>query len=265
MKQVEKTLLIAPLFAASLCAAWCKDGLADSSLLLVTSDFPPYVFCEKDATTGIELARKGIDIDLLSELFQRIGQPYSIQCLSRKRAVEKIKGGEAAGVFPGFKTPERESFALFLDDPLQLSQYSLFVKQGSEFPFATLDDLAGKRIGIERGHNVSLDFHAAASAGKYQVEEASAPEQNLKKLLAGRIDAYINNCNVVRHMAKQLGMLERIAILPNPVTQGKPSYFMISKAATIPDKPQLIQRLNQALHEMWQDGTVERITRRYNN
>lgn len=262
--QIKKAVVIALVFAASLCAVWREDGLAQSSLLLVTTDYPPYVFCEKDAATGIEVVRKGIDVDIISELFRRIGQPYSIQCLPWKRALNKVKAGEAAGVFPGFKVPERETFGQYLNDPLHVGGYSLFVKRGSEFPFKTLDDLTGKRIGIERGHSVSPAFHAAAKAGKFQVEQASKPEHNLKKLLAGRIDAYVNNHQVVLHTLKQRGMMERIAVLPLPVTQWRPSsYLMISRAAAFTGKSRLVQRLNQGLHEMWQDGTVERITARY--
>jgi polar amino acid transport system substrate-binding protein len=263
MKQIEKALSIALLLVESLCAVWCKNGFADDSLLLVTSDFPPYVFCEKDATAGIEVARKGIDIEILTELFRRTGQSYSIQCLPWKRALSKVKAGDAVCVFPGFKTPDREAFSVFLDDPLHVSQYSIFVKRGNEFPYERTDDLAGKKAGIERGHNISPAFHMAAQSGKIKVEEASSPAQNLQKLRAGRIDVYINNSLVVLDTAKRLGMLRQISVLPNPVTQGNPSYLMISRAATIPDKQRLIERLNRDLHEMWRDRTVQRITKRY--
>lgn len=263
MRQIKNNAVITLMAAATLCAVLRDDLHAGTSLLLVTSDFPPYVFCEKSAATSVVVPQKGIDIDIVSELFRRIGQPYSIKCLPWKRVETMVKDGEADGGFPAFRTPERESFSQFLTDPLHESMYSIFVKSGSEFPFRTLDDLAGKRIGIERSHNVSPPFHEAARAGKFLLEEASEPEQSLKKLLAGRIDAYINNYNVVLYNAKQLGMRERIAALPVPMTHGNPSYLMISKTAAITGKPGLMKRLNKALHEMWRDGTVERITGRY--
>lgn len=245
------------LLCLSAMSAWSVS--AQPPLKLLTSPFEPYIWCddEKNAT-------KGIDVDILSELFRQIGQPYSIRCgVPWTRALKMVENGDADGVFPGFETPERKAFAYYLDDPLHMSQYVIFTKRGQEFPFETIDDLAGKKIGIDRVFNVSPAFDTAAQTGKFKVEEVSTPEQNLKKLLKGRIDAYVNNRHVVLYTAKQLGMLEHIVALPHPVTKGRPSYLMLSKTSAFADKPVLIQRLNQVLHEMWQDGTIERLTSQY--
>jgi len=234
-------------------------ALAQSPLRLVTTDFRPYVWCEAKPATGTEVARRGTDVAVLAELFRRVGRPYTLGCLPWRRALEMVKAGQAEGLLPGYKSPEREAFLLYLDEPLHVSRYSLFVRRGGEFPFESFADLAGKRIGIERGHRFSPDFQAEAMAGRFAVEEVSSPEQSLRKLLAGRIDVYINNHDVVVHSARELGLLERITALPRAATQGSPSYLSISRAAAIDDKAGLIRQLNQALREMWRDGTMERI------
>ena len=92
------------------------------------------------------------------------------------------------------------------------------------------------------------------------VEEVKETEQNTRKLLARRIDAMINNRHVTLYTAKTLGLSEGIVPLSRPVQEPRLSYLMISHAAEIEQKAELIQQLNQVLNEMWQDGTVDTIT-----
>lgn len=229
---------------------------AQHPLQLVTMNFKPFIWCEGDTV-------KGIAADMVAEVFRQAGRPYKIRCLPWKRALAMVKNGQADGIILGYKTPERETFGIFPDDPIQFSMYSVFVRKNHEFPFGKIEDLYGKTIGIDRGHTVSPGFDKAAANGDITVEEASKAEYNLQKLLAGRFDAYVNNHHVVLYMAKQLGLSERITALNHPLVKPTPSYLWFSKAAHIPGKDTLIRRVNQILNKMWEDGTVERITSRY--
>lgn len=230
---------------------------AQSPLQLVTMNFKPFIWCEEDTV-------KGIAADIVAEIFRQADRPHSIRCFPWKRALDMVKNGEADGIILGYRTPEREEFGIFLDDPIQFSRYSVFVRKKHEFPFwGKIEDLYGKIIGIDRGHTISPGFDKAVGNGDITIEEASKTEYNLRKLLAGRFDAYVNNHHVALYTAKQLGLSERITALNHPLVKPTPSYLWFSKAADIPGRDALIQRVNQVLNEMWKDGTVERITNRY--
>lgn len=230
--------------------------LAQPPLQLVTMNFKPYIWCDEGSI-------KGIAADIIAELFQQSDLSYSIKCYPWKRALLMVKEGTADGIILGYKTPEREAFGLFLDNPIQFSQYSVFVRKNHQFPFEEIKDLYGKKIGIDREHTISPEFDKAVNNGDITVEEASTTEHNLHKLLAGRFDAYVNNHHVTLYMVKQLGLSEHIAPLIHPVMKPSPTYLWFSLAADIPNKEALIQQLNQVLNKMWIDGTVQRITNSY--
>ena len=216
-------------------------------------NFQPFIWCEDEGA-------KGIDADIIAELFQRLGRTYTIRSLPWKRALGYTQDGDADGTIAAFKTPEREAYAQFLEQPLHFSTYSVFVKKGDEFSFETVEGLYGKTIGINAEYSVSPTFDAAVQAGQIVVEEVKETEQNTRKLLARRIDAMINNRHVTLYTAKTLGLSEGIVPLSRPVQEPRLSYLMISHAAEIEQKAELIQQLNQVLNEMWQDGTVDTIT-----
>jgi len=51
----------------------------------------------------------------------------------------------------------------------------------------------------------------------------------------------------------------------SPSLKSTPSYIAFSKAADIKDKKKVIEKLNKILNEMWEDGTIKKITSKYIN
>ncbi len=236
--------------------SYAQPVSAQPPLQLVTMNFKPFIWCEENIV-------KGLSADIVAEVFRQSGLPYSIRCFPWERALAMVKNGEADGIILGYKTPDREKFGIFLDHPIQFSMYSVFVRKKYEFPFGKIEDLYGKIIGIDRGHTISPGFDKAVSSGNITAEEATKTEYNLRKLLAGHIDAYVNNHHVVVCIANQLKLSEHIVALKHPLVKPTPSYLWFSKTADIPGKDELIRRLNQVLNKMWKDGTIKRITNRY--
>ncbi len=220
--------------------------------LVTLMDFKPFAWCDNNQA-------KGIDIEIVKRLLNNLQQPYQIECLPWRRALSYIESGKADGLFAGYKTANREHFAHFLSHPLHLSQFSVFVRKDQGFPFKSLDDLQGKRIGITAGYSINPEFDAAKASGKLDVFEASSVESGLNMLLRGRIDAYINGKHAGLYAARTMGILSMIEPLPQPVHQPKPAYMMISKSATITDKHQLLEAMNIELGRMWQQDEISAI------
>ncbi len=57
----------------------------------------------------VDGAATGLQVDLIREIFGRIGRPVTIDFLPWARCIEEAKNGEVDGIFTIFKTPERES------------------------------------------------------------------------------------------------------------------------------------------------------------
>ncbi|WP_375749490.1 substrate-binding periplasmic protein [Vibrio sp. HN007] len=234
------------------CLVLPSATVSAKTIRLATLDFKPFIWCENDEV-------KGIYFKLINELFSRANQPYTISCYPWKRALYHLKVGNVDGLFAAFKTEEREQFAVFVETPLRKAAYYTVTRSDSLLELHTTDDLRGLRVGINLGHSVSPEFDLAAKRGDIYVEEASSLEQNLRKLISGRIDVYVNDKTVVLDGANRLNILDQIKVHSDPISKTNPSYLLLSKATDTENMPSLVRELNAKLSEMWDDGTVDRI------
>lgn len=242
---------------AVLMAGLLGDASAVEPRLLVTGDFafPPYSYLQDGQP-------KGIDVELMQELARRLVLPMDFQLAPFKRVIESVRLGTVDAGMAVLRSPEREAFALFTG-VLHYSTYALFVVKGQEFPFDAMESLRGKRIGKVRGFFISEAFDAEVAAGRIQVEESVSMEQSLKMLMAGRVDAISGQSVVTRNLARELGLADKLAQLPQALTPDRPAFLVLSRASALPDKERLAERLRQTLDAMHKDGTVERIEARY--
>jgi polar amino acid transport system substrate-binding protein len=71
----------------------------------------------------------------------------------------------------------------------------------------SLVDLRGKRVGITHGYPYSREVMAASG---HTLEEAASDELNIRKLVAGRIDAFVLDEKTGIQAAKALGLSDAI-------------------------------------------------------
>jgi len=206
---------------------------------------------------------KGIDIDIVKEMCQRMGVECNIRFYPWKRVLAYTEEGKIDGGFGAFKNPTREAFAYFLEYPVHYSTYSIFVKKGHEFPFKKIEDLYGKNIGINRGFKLNKEFDEAASTNKIRVQEVGDMAININKLMLSRIEGIAGNYHEALVSLKKMGLSDQVVSLPHPIIPPKGAYLMISKAANIPNKMQLIDKMNGTLKAMYDDGTVDQINAKY--
>lgn len=224
--------------------------------LLTLMDFRPFSWCEDGEV-------KGADQAIIKRLFARIGRPVTLECLPWKRALSMVESGSADGLFAGYRTPERERFADFLAKPLHYSKFKVFVCKSAPFLFEQLTDLHGRRIGLQLGYSVNPQFDAARASGKVDVQEASDTYSGLGMLMNGRVEAFIGGEEAIWYAAHKMRRQDELLMLEQPLHPARPAYLMLSKAAPIDDREQLIDALNQVLEQMWQSGEVEAVIDRY--
>ena len=224
--------------------------------IVTLQDFKPFIWCEGQTA-------KGIDIEIITELFTRVDYPFNIECMPWKRALSNIEVGTADALFSAYKTPEREVFSTFLQYPLHTSVFNVFTHSGNPLTYQQTSDLYGKRIGISSGYSVNPEFDQAKAEQKFTISETKSTESGLRMLLMNRIDVYINDKTVAQSKALEMGIADKITTMSTPMHDPKPAYLIISKAANIPNREQLIPKLNQSLGQMWQDGTIEKIIASY--
>jgi len=234
-----------------------QPALSQQTLNFITLDkFEPFTWKKNNQA-------KGIDVDILIDLCNRINVKCNISFMPWKRVIHYTKTGKMDGAFAAFKTQERESFAHYLELPFHYSKYNIFVNKGHEFPFKKIQDLYGKRLGKNRGFNLGKELTQAAREKKIPIEEAGDAKANILKLIGKRIEGYVCNYHEALVMIKQLGYSGQVVPLDKPIRKSRGAFLMISKAAKIENKDKLIQEMNRALKTMHDDGTVEKIISSY--
>lgn len=216
---------------------------------------PPYSFVRDGKAAGI-------DVDMLHAAAKRLGLEVEVIPLPWKRVLALLEAGELPLAMPLFKTPQREAFALFTG-PVHLSQTGLFVRKGNEFAFESVDDLTGKRIGLSRGFVLQDDLDLAIRAKKVTAEEVGTIDQNLRKLAAGRIDAFAGNVVSTRYVLRDSPLGAQLTILPRLLHASRPAFLTISRNAPLPNRARLAEDLRTALDALHRDGTYAKIVESY--
>lgn len=235
---------------------------AESKVLKIMVDdfFPPFSF--KDQENSI----KGIDIDMLNEVSKRLNLTFKISLTPWKRLLMMTKRGYCDGAMALFKTAEREKYAIFTH-PIHYSTYKIFVRKDYIFSFTKVEDLFGKRIGLEAGFSISDDFDAAAKNKKIIIESIFDPMDFFRRLTRPSIDAFVGNDAVIKHYLKTVPKLENmrntIVDLPKPIKESRGAFFVLSKKSPLKNKEQLNKQITTTLKQLFDEGYYKKIYEKY--
>jgi len=201
---------------------------------------------------------RGYAVDAATEALTRAGYRPVVKLEPWPRAIEDAEAGK--GVITHFsKTPERERIFEF-SDPLVTDRIVVVVRKGHEFPFATVSDLIGKRVGVLRGVAYGGDWTAARRS--LTLEEDTDAVARIGKLARDHLDAAIISSGAagLKIAVHQAG-LERadFTILPVAILED-PNYLAIAKG---PDSARIMAGIDAAIAAMHDDGTIDRIMGNY--
>lgn len=233
-------------------------GYAENYTVAVDENLAPYSYRAADGKVV------GIDIDMLQELGRRLNIQFTPKPLPWKRVLAETQIGRSQLSMPLFRTPERETFALFTG-VMHYSRLALFGRRNQPWRPVKLEDLRGKNIGVNRGFVLQPAFDKAAQEGLFQIEEVNTLDQNVRKLLAGRIDAFAANEDAIRFTVRGTPAASEIVMQPLVLDPSRPAFLVISRAARLPREAELAQRLKTTLDAMHRDGSYRRIVARHLN
>lgn len=207
---------------------------------------------------------KGIDYEFFMEISKRVGFTPKATLAPFKRTLHLLETGTTDGSFQIYYKKEREEFLIYSEIPMHYSNVMVYVKKDDDFIFNKIEDLYGKKVGIQSGFFISPEFQKAVDEKKIVVDEARECEMNLKKLVSGRIDCFISSSQLAMFFINTLGFQEKIKELPTLLVSTKGTYLALSKnGKNIKDKSEFIKKINAAMKEITEDGTYEKIENKY--
>ncbi|KJH84878.1 MULTISPECIES: substrate-binding periplasmic protein [Pseudomonadaceae] len=212
-------------------------------IILQTDNFPPFNMGpnHKSFARGDEV--EGISTDTVREIFKRAGIAYSLTLRSPwDRIYTQTLSDTGHGLFSVTRTPQNQSQFKWVG-PLARYESVLLAAPGAAISLTDLSQAKHYEIGAEKSSGVS---QLLTSQG-FQPIDSLSEEENLRKLLSGRIDLWATADPVWRYQAKQHG-----AEGLQQVLSFQPTDLYLALNKDTPDEA--VSRLQQALNEVISEG-----------
>lgn len=229
---------------------------ASNEVILTTGDWPPYVY-----ETGPD---KGPMAEIVIAAFKEVGITAKIVFYPWKRAEDEVRQGKAFAAFPYAASDERKKEFDF-SDPMYLVKAKFFYNKNFHpdgMPFEKLDDLRSFKIGGMLGSWYEPNFKDAG----LQVEYVSAMDQNIEKLVLGRIDLAVEEENSTWYLIRQLypNEVDQFATLEKTLEQpGVINDLSLMISRSYPNSVELLKQFNTGLAAIRANGTFKQILEKY--
>lgn len=236
-----KKLLLAAMLATAAFNAAAADKISFGS----SATYPPF----ESLDAGNQIV--GFDIDLAKALCKQMQADCTFTNHAFDSLIPSLKFRKYDAVISGMDiTPERAKQVAFTH-PYYANSAVVIAKKGQ---YKSLDDLKGKRIGMENGttHQKYLqDKHPEVKTVSYD-----SYQNAIIDLKNGRIDGVFGDTAVVNEWLKTNPQLGTVG---EHVTD--PQYFGTGLGIAVrPDNQALLKKLNDALAAIKADGTYQKIS-----
>ena len=192
----------------------------------------------------------GFDIDLFNALAAQAGFTVTFKNQPFDGIIAGLEAGKYDAVISSLSiTEERAKRILFTDPYYDAGQ--LIAVRSDQTGIETLDDLKGVRIGVQRGTTGAAKAKEVSDA---QVSEYDTIDLAFLALKDGKVDAVLNDGPTSRSIVASQRGFKLVGV---PLTDEKYGIAVGKKEV------ELAAALNIALAKLKEDGTLERIQRKW--
>lgn len=237
------------LTAILLCLVGLMTASPAQSLTILCENDPPAQFLDADG----ELT--GYTVALVREIQKRVGNSDEINMVPWARGYEMIKQGPDVVLFMMARTAQRNDLFHWVGPVLEFT-FGFYARSDSKLTLASLEDARKvKSIGV---YFNDVRDQMLTRAGFENLDRVRSNLLNVKKLMAGRIDLYVASSISYGIDAIEAGF-KPTDLKPILSFQTIQTYIAMSKDIS----PDVVQAWNEALGAMRDDGSFERLLKRY--
>ena len=231
--------------AASSGAAALSTVVAGKLTMATNATFPPY---EMTTDSG-EI--EGIDVDTAKAIAEKLGLELQIDDMDFDAALLSVQQGKADIVMAGVTVTDERKAVMDFSDSYATGIQSIIVPSDSDI--ASPDDLAGKKIGTQRGTTGYI--YCSDDFGEDSVVAYDNGLTAVQALNNGQVDAVvIDNAPATEYVAANPGL----KVLDTSYAEEDYAIGMAKGSA-------LEDAINKALEELKEDGTLQSIVDKYIN
>ncbi|MBI1771461.1 MAG: transporter substrate-binding domain-containing protein [Burkholderiales bacterium] len=238
-----KFLLSSLLVSLATVPAFCHA----ETIKLLIQEYAP--FTHTDLKTG-EI--QGALTEKITEILKRAGDNYSISSTSLARGLNSTLNDDNTCLFGFRRTSDRESSYKWVG-PLVTDTWVLYGRKTDTRILKSVEDAKAYSIGSYKNAATGLQL----SEQGYKIEFASQDEDNPRLLVNGRLNYWIVSESHGMHLAQQQGFANDI------VRAIKWKSIELNMLCNVRMDKQRIELYNKINKELDNDGTMEKIMRKY--
>ena len=232
-------------------AAHAADN-ADTSLVLLTENFPPYNMAKNGKNFAQDENINGIAADIVREMFKRAEINYSLTLRFPWERIYKLALEQPGyGVFVMARLPDREKLFKWVG-PIGPDDWIMLAKADSKITLESLDQARKYKIGAYKGDAIAESLTKQGLAPIMVLRD----QDNARKLVRGQIDLWATGDPAGRYLARQDGVTGLKTVLRFNSAE---LYLALNK--NVPDE--VVAKLQAALDQLRKEGMVDDIMARY--
>ena len=250
------SLMVVFVLSLTVFAACSKDDKDNSSKgsgkqtykVGVDASYPPFEWKENGEY-------KGIDIDLIREIAKRGGFEIEIQSMDFKGIIPALQSKQLDIAIAGMTITDERRQVLDFSDPYFDAGLSIVVGKNNEDVNGP-DDLANKTVAVKKGTFGATYATENLEPLGAKVIQFDSSATMFEEVLAGRADALIEDYPVIAYAIVDNGL--DLKIVGERLNEAQYGIGTLKGS-----NPELVEKINNALKEMREDGTYQEIIDKY--
>ena len=250
MKKILALMLAIALTVCVFAGCGKKEEKADNVLVMATNaEFPPYEFYDGDKVVGI-------DAEIAAEIAKKLGMELDIVDTAFDSIIPAVVAGKYDMGMAGMTVTEERLEEVNFSDSYATGVQVVIVKADSEI--TSVDDLTGDKnytIGVQTG--TTGDLYSTWDIEDEGLGSVSRFNKGADAVEALKIDQV--DCVIIDNEPAKAFVADNPDLKILETAYAEEQYAI----AVSKDNPELLEKINQALKELKEDGTIQRIVDKY--
>ncbi len=241
---MKKIVLALLLLGLVLTGCSTTSSTTEKLVVLTSPDYPPYEFIAEDGTYV------GFDIELMEAIAAYLGVEVEWKEMNFDGIIAGLQSGQGDMAIAGMNVSEERLLSVDFSDIYKKGEalYTAVVLKSKGY--ATIDDLAGKAIGVQTGTVQEVAMMAIVDKFGFTIESRTSFPTIIEDIKLGRLEALvIDSTNAITYAQEnpELTTFE----LTDPDLGGD-----TGTAIAFPKGSSWVSKINEALAALEADGTI---------
>lgn len=217
--------------------------------------WPPYTFGEAG-----KAPEGGIAVDIIDAIFLKVAVDTEMMLYPWKRCLQQMQKGERDAIMLLGYSEQRESYLVYSDLIVDVNDLVYFRKGHHLVDWNSIEDFKSMRFARPLGFQFGKEFETAVRRRHIKISEVNNDLQAFNLLIEERVDAVVCNEVTARLLFKEQPEIAKKCVAGNKPFKSAPLFMAFSRKSKYRS---LLDKVNIAINELRNDGTIDRIVDNY--